>query len=72
MSKKENDEFEEQLNPPELFKIRKKVKVQYDSRQYSIRIPIKVVRALGIKKGTWATFEVDPTQKKPTYAIRIG
>lgn len=72
MAKKENDTFEEQLNPPEHFKIKKKVKVQYDNRQYSIRLPIKIVRTLGIKKGTPVTFEVDPTQKKPTYTIKIG
>ena len=57
----DKDKFEEIVDPDDVneHKIIKTVNIQYDKRQYSIRIPIAMVRALGIKKGDKFTFEVD-------------
>lgn len=37
----------------------KSVNIQHDGRQYSIRIPIRVVKALKIKKGDKFTFQLE-------------
>lgn len=51
--------FEKAVNPPELYKIVKKVNITYDGRQFLIRFPKKIARAFNLARGDMVRFELE-------------
>ena len=52
-------------------KFTKTVKIQYDGRQFSIRIPAIIVRILDIEKGHKFVFEVDLDKENKNEKVRF-
>lgn len=69
MAKKESVRFEEYLTPPELYKLKKTVPIQYDGKQYVIRIPQKIAYLLHIQRGQAFTFEVDTKKSYSSFTL---
>ncbi len=67
-SKRDDDVFELPSLPT---KIEKEVRVQYDGKQYSIRIPISIVEELNIKKGDVFIIKYDPETKEYSFELKI-